>query len=202
MLFDIYIIYNNITVLLLHDRSGNAALLRRPGKEAQVTSDQILSEQKSKNKTSLTIALVLLAAGIILLFTKQVIGGLFIVVGAILGAGLLSKAKDMKAQLEKAGGKEGLESQLSAADTVVYDTLDVIMTPDLAVVFRPNFKVFALKDMEKFEVGIGPEGVQKALFLTEPDGTRNKIAQVQNGDGRQEAFDTLYEHVRGLFAGR
>lgn len=167
-----------------------------------MTSDQILTEQKSKNKTSLTITVVLLAAGLVLLFSKQWIGGLFIVAGAVLGAGLLSRTRDIKAQLEKAGGEAGLSAQLAAERTEVFGDLDVILTPELAVVFRPFFKVYVLKDMEKFEVGIGPEGIQKALFLTAPDGTRNKIAQVQKGDGRQEAFDSLYESVRGYFADR
>ena len=167
-----------------------------------MTSDQILSEQKSKNKTSLTITVVLVAAGVVLLLTKQVIGGLFIVLGGILGAGLFSRTKDIRTQLEKAGGEAGLDSQLAAEETLVFDDLDVIVTPELAIVYRPFFKVYVLKDMEKFEVGIGPEGVQKALFLTSPDGKRSKIAQVQKGDGRQEAFDSLYELVRGYFGAR
>ena len=167
-----------------------------------MTSDQILSEQKGKNKTSLTVAVVLIAAGVVLLLTKQVIGGLFVVVGAILGAGLMSRSRDIKAQLEKAGGKAGLSAQLEAEGTVVFDKLDAILTPELAVTYKPFFKVYVLKDMEKFEVGIGPEGVQKALFLTEPDGTRNKIVQVQKGDGRQEAFDELYGLVRDYFSSR
>jgi hypothetical protein len=52
-----------------------------------LTSDQILSEQKNKNKTSLTVTVVLIAAGVVLLLAKQWIGGLFIVAGAVLGAG-------------------------------------------------------------------------------------------------------------------
>ena len=167
-----------------------------------MTSGQILSEQRSKNKTSLTITVVLIAAGLVLLCTKQVIGGLFVVAGIILGAGLFSRNKDLKAQLEKAGGEEGLSAQLAAEETAVFDSLDVIVTPELAVVYKPLFKVYVLKDMAKFEVGIGPEGVQKALFLTAPDGTRSKIAQVQNGDGRRETFDELYSVVREYFAGR
>ena len=146
--------------------------------------------------------MVLIAAGAVLLLAKQWIGGLFIVAGAVLGAGLLSRARDIKDQLKKAGGEAGLSAQLAAEGTAVFDKLDVVITPDLAVVCRPFFKVYALKDMAKFEVGIGPEGVQKALFLTAPDGTRSKIAQVQKGDGRQEAFDALYEMVRGYFADR
>ena len=172
------------------------------GKEACLTSDQILSEQKSKNKTSLTITVVLIAAGLVLLLTKQVIGGLFVVIGAILGAGLFSRSKDTKSQLEKAGGREGLDFELASDGAVVFDKLDVVITPGLAVLYKPFFKVYVLKDMEKFEVGIGPEGVQKALFLTAPDGTRSKIAQVQNGDGRQEAFDELYSLIRGYFNSR
>ena len=167
-----------------------------------MTSDQILSEQKNKNKTSLTVTVVLIAAGVVLLLAKQWIGGLFIVAGAVLGAGLLSRTRDINAQLKKAGGEAGLSSQLASEGTSYYSSLDVVLTPELAVVCRPFFKVYALKDMAKFEVGIGPEGVQKALFLTEPDGTRNKIAQVQKGDGRQEAFDALYEAVRAYFNGR
>ena len=167
-----------------------------------MTSDQILLEQKSKTKTSLTITVVLLAAGVILLLAKQWVGGLFVVAGAVLGAGLMSRSRDIKAQLEKAGGEEGLSSQLAAEGTAVFDSLDVAVTPELAVVYRPFFKVYSLKDMARFEVGIGPEGVQKALFLTEADGTRNKIAQVQKGDGRQEAFDALYAQVRDCFGGR
>ena len=99
-----------------------------------MTSDQILSEQKSKTKTSLTITVVLLAAGVVLLFAKQWIGGLFVVAGAVLGAGLMSRSRDIKAQLEKAGGEEGLSSQLAAEGTAVFDSLDVAVTPELAVV--------------------------------------------------------------------
>ena len=167
-----------------------------------MTSDQILSEQKNKSKTSLTISVVLIAAGAVVLLAKQMIGGLFIVIGAILAAGLMSRSRDIKAQLEAAGGKAGLDAQLAAEGTRVYDDLDLAATPKFIIVYRPFFKVYTLENMDKFEVGIGPEGVQKALFLTEADGTRHKIVQVQKGDGRQESFDALYEQVRDYFKTR
>ena len=94
--------------------------------------------------------MVLIAAGAVLLLAKQWIGGLFIVAGAVLGAGLLSRARDIKDQLKKAGGEAGLSAQLAAEGTAVFDKLDVVITPDLAVVCRPFFKVYALKDMAKF----------------------------------------------------
>ena len=64
----------------------------------------------------------------------------------------------------------------------------------------PVLKVYRLADMAKFEVGIGD--MQKALFLTDKSGKRNKIAETQKGDGRQEEFDRLYESVRALFKAR
>ena len=167
-----------------------------------MTSDQILTEQKNKNKTSLTISAVLLIAGIVLLITKQLIGGLFIVVGIILAAGLYTRFSDIKKQLQNAGGEENLDIQLSSENTSFFRDFDLAVTPDLVVIQKPAFKVYVLGKMQKFEVGIGPEGVQKALFLTEMNGTRHKIAQMQKGDGRQEAFDFLYECIRGYFSGR
>ena len=167
-----------------------------------MTSGQILTEQKNRNKTSLTIAAVLLIAGIVLFVTKQLVGGLFIVAGLILAAGLYTRSANLKKQLQRAGGMEKLDQQLSSDETVFFADHDLAVTPDLVVVQKPVFKVYVLEDMEKFEVGIGPEGVQKALFLTDSTGTRHKIAQTQKGDGRQESFDALYECVRGYFSSR
>ena len=170
--------------------------------EIILTVDRIFTEQKNKSKTSLTISAVLIVAGVVLLIVKQLIGGLFVLIGMILAAGLLSRTNDIKKQLRAAGGEEALRAQMSAEQTRDFSDLDLVITPELAVICKPAFKVYALKDMQKFEVGIGPEGVQKAIFLTEADGTRHKIAQVQKGDGRQESFDALYEYIRGYFASR
>lgn len=167
-----------------------------------MTSDQILSEQKKNNTKSLTISAALVIAGVVLLLAKQLIGGLFIVAGLILGAGLFSRYSDVKKQLQTAGGEEQLDIQLSSDSSISFADLDLAVTPELVVIQRPAFKVYALKDMQKFEVGIGPEGVQKALFLTDHSGTRHKIAQVQKGDGRQDAFDALYEVIRAYFSSR
>ena len=170
--------------------------------EIILTVDRIFTEQKNKSKTSLTISAVLIVAGVVLLIAKQLIGGLFVLIGIILALGLLARTKDVKKQLETAGGEESLSFQLAAEQTRDFSDLDVALTPELAVIYRPAFKVYALNSMQKFEVGIGPDGIQKALFLTDTNGTRHKIAQVQKGDGRQESFDALYELVRGYLGSR
>ena len=164
------------------------------------TFEQILAEQKKKDTTSLSVAGTMLVAGVVLLIARQALGWLFIVLSLIVGGGLYSRRKSFQAELAKAGGAERLKAQLDSPRAQRFDDFFLILTPDIAVITYPVLKVFRLADMTKFEVGIGE--VQKALFLTDQSGRRNKIAETQKGDGRQEAFDRLYEEVRAYFTER
>ena len=162
--------------------------------------EQILAEQKKKNMTSLSVAVTMLIAGIVLLIAKQALGWLFIILSVIIAAGLISGRKSFEAELAKAGGKKSLAEQLGSADAQEFERFSLTLTPELAVISYPGLKVYRISDMEKFEVGLG--NVQKALFLTDASGKRSKIAETQTGDGKQEEFDRLYERVREMFRAR
>ena len=164
------------------------------------TTEQILAEQKKKNLTSLSVAATMLIAGIILLITHQALGWLFIVLSVIIAAGLISGKRSFENELAKAGGIEGLKETLDSPGSERFEVFSLTVTPEAAVVSHPGLKVFRFSDMAKFEVGIGE--MQKALFLTDSAGKRNKIAETQTGDGRQEEFDRLYGYVRDLFKAR
>lgn len=162
--------------------------------------EHILKEQNQKQRTSLTVLAVLLLAGVILLAAKLTLGWLFIVMGALLAAGYTAGSGSFRKTLAAAGGVEGLKEQMSSPYARKFERFSLVITPDLAVTTAPVLKVLRLSDMQKFEVGIGT--VQKALFLTDRAGTRNKIAETQKGDGLDQDFDALYSYVRDLFHSR
>ena len=164
------------------------------------TFEQILAEQKKKDTTSLSVAGTMLAAGIILLIARQALGWLFIVLSLIVGGGLYSRKKSYVNELKNAGGAEGLKALLESPEALHFEDFFLTLAPEAAVITYPVLKVYRLADMARFEVGIGD--MQKALFLTDKSGKRNKIAETQKGDGRQEEFDRLYESVRALFKAR
>ena len=161
------------------------------------TLEQIFAEQKKKRLTSLSVAVTMLVAGIVLLIARQMLGWLFIILALIIGSAMAAGVREFNAELAKAGGKEELGEQLDSQKARCFERFSLVMTSDLAVITHPGLKIYRLADMVKFEVGIG--NVQKALFLTDGAGKRNKIAETQTGDGRQEEFDELYEYVRGVF---
>lgn len=61
-----------------------------------------------------------------------------------------------------------------------------------------GLKVYALKDMKKFEVGIAGDK-KKTLFLTDKANDRHEIASTVKGDKRQESFDEAYRKVKDIF---
>ena len=162
--------------------------------------EYILGEQKQKQTTSLTVLAVMLLAGVILLVAKLALGWLFIVMGVLLAAGYAAGSGNFRKMLDVAGGVEGLREQMESPDARKFRSFSLVITPDLAVKTAPVLKVYKLADMQKFEVGLG--SVQKALFLTDRAGNRNKIAETQKGDGLDQEFDSHYDFVRDLFHSR
>ena len=61
-----------------------------------------------------------------------------------------------------------------------------------------SLKVYPLKEMKKFEVGIAGDK-KKTLFLTDKSNVRWEIASTVKGDKRQEAFDKAYYKVKDIF---
>ena len=143
----------------------------------------------------------MLIAGIILFASNHNVGWLFLCAGAALAYSLYNKQKVMKSELSKAGDLEAFCREFDSDESTRLELLGLTICGDYAVVTIPSLRIYPMKDMEKFEVGLQGD-VRKALFLTDKDGKRCKIAETQKGDALQAEFDKAYETVRDYFSSR
>lgn len=165
------------------------------------TFAEILSDINSKSKTSFVICVSMLAAGIVMYMTKHSVGWLFLCGSVALALSLIFKQKNLKTELAKTDGPEEFGKLFDSDDSIHLDLLGLTICGDYAVLTLPALRIFPMKDMEKFEVGLQGD-VRKALFLTDKSGTRHRIAETQKGDALQEEFDKAYEAVRNYFNNR
>lgn len=165
------------------------------------TFNEILDGIRTKTKTSLLICVSMLTAGAILLISKHTVGWLFICMGAGLAYSLYNKNARLGKELSKISDMDAFSRQFAAGSSRCFDLLGLTITDEYAVMTIPYLQIFRLDDMEKFEVGLQAD-VRKALFLTDRNGKRHKIAETQKGDALQEEFDGAYEAVRRYFAER
>ena len=163
--------------------------------------EQLLNVQNKSMTTSLTTFGSLFAAGVLLLLAKHRIGWFFLALSVAAGCLLYLKTQKFNGEIAKAGGSDVLNRQFGEAGTLHAERFGLTITRDFAVCERPSLKVYPLKEMQKFEVGLAGD-VQKALFLTDFNGERHKIAETNKGDGSQEEFDRVYEFVCNYFAER
>lgn len=157
----------------------------------------ILEEWKQKTKTSLLICVSMLTAGAVMLIVRQIVGWLFICAGIALAGSLYYKKMHMDKQLSEIADIDAFCRQFNSKDTLKLELLGLAITPDYAVLTLPYLKIYPLRKMAKFEVGLGES--RKALFLTDKNGTRHKIAETMKGDALQKEFDQAYEEVRRIF---
>ena len=62
------------------------------------------------------------------------------------------------------------------------------------------YRQLAAPDVLELKEEVGKQGnIKKTLFLTEPDGKRHAILSTTKGDGRQRAFDQVYERLHKRF---
>ena len=165
------------------------------------TFSEILSDINAKTKTSFLICVSMLVAGTILLISKHSVSWLFLCGGTALALSLFLKQKNLKEELAKAGDLEQFCRLFDSADSTRLELLGLTVCGDYAVLTLPSLRIYPMKNMEKFEVGLQGD-VRKALFLTDKSGRRYKIAETQKGDALQEEFDMAYEAVRAYFNNR
>lgn len=165
------------------------------------TFRDILSEINGKTKTSLLICASMLIAGAVLFASKHNVGWLFLCAGAALGYALYNKKKSLERELAKVDDFDAFCRGFDSLDSTSLELLGLTIFGDYAVITIPSLKIYPMKDMEKFEVGLAGD-VRKALFLTDKDGKRHKIAETQKGDALQAEFDRAYEAVREYFNNR
>lgn len=133
--------------------------------------------------------------------SKHTVGWLFICVGIVLAYSLYNKKKNLKQELSKVDNLDRFCRLYDSDYSVSLDLLGLTICGDYAVLTIPVLKIYPMNEMAKFEVGLQGD-VRKALFLTDKDGKRFKIAETQKGDALQEEFDRAYEAVRDYFNNR
>ena len=165
------------------------------------TFNEILSDINNKSKTSLLICVSMLIAGTVMFITKHSVGWLFLCGGVALAFSLFLKQKNLKAELDKVGDLEQFCDLYDSSQSTHLELLGLTICGDYAVITLPSLRIYPMKDMAKFEVGLQGD-IRKALFLTDQSGNRHKIAETQKGDALQEEFDIAYEAVRDYFNNR
>jgi|GEM_PF-267909 hypothetical protein len=162
------------------------------------TPDQILQEQKSRQRLNLTVLAALSVAAVVLVFAKQVMGWVFLVMALLMGAAMFLRLRNYRQALEKLGDRDAFARQIREADSLQLEAFGLTLTKDFAVLERPSFQVYRLEEMAKFEVGLAGDA-KKVLFLTDRQGERHAIAETAKGDDNQSAFDRAYRWVRDYF---
>lgn len=165
------------------------------------TFRELLAEMQKKTRTSLVICSSMLIAGIILLAFKHMVGWLFLCMGIGLGYSLYSKNNRTGIELAKISDMNSFCKEFDSEDAQRFELLGLTLTSGYAVLELPYLQIIPLEGMDKFEVGLHGD-IRKALFLTDRNGTRHKIAETQKGDALQEEFDKAYEAVRAYFNSR
>lgn len=163
--------------------------------------DQILQEQRSRAKLSLLICLSLLIASAVLLYAKQIMGGVFLAMGIIIGISLFVRRKKEQQELSKLGSREQAENRINSPGTEYFACFGLTLGRDFAMVEKPALRVYLFDEMVKFEVGLAGDAM-KTLFLTDREGIRHPLAESRKDDGNQAEFDRAYYRVREIFAAR
>jgi len=163
------------------------------------SGEKLMERQDESMKTSRIVLAGLGVTGVILCAFRIRVGILFLIMFALLGWGIYSRIRSRQRELAKIADPAAFGRQM--ANAAEYASFGLFLTDEYVVLEHPGFRVYPLKDMAKFEVGIGG-GMHKALFLTDPAGVRHKIAEVSKGSGSQSEFDGLYQKIRDYFHAR
>ena len=124
----------------------------------------------------------LLCLALICSFDNIMLAAIIGCVGIVLAVLNTKARKEFNRKLDRVKDKEEFYRQLA----------DYVVTVDTDV------EIYDLNQMEKLEVG-KQGNIKKTLFLTEPDGKRHAILSTTKGDGRQRAFDQVYERLHKRF---
>ena len=106
--------------------------------------------------------------------------------------------KEFNRKLDRVKDKEEFYRQLAAPDVLELKEEQLLIAKDYVVTVDTDVEIYDLNQMEKLEVG-KQGNIKKTLFLTEPDGKRHAILSTTKGDGRQRAFDQVYERLHKRF---
>ena len=160
--------------------------------------DQILKDQKSRLRVSMTVCASLLVAAAVLLIAKQGMGWVFLCMAAVMAAALFLQQRRFREELAKIANREALEKELSRGGGRYWEAFSLVLTADYAILERPSLQIYPLAQMDKFEVGLAGEA-RKVLFLTDRSGTRHPIAETRRGEAAEQAFDEVYGRIRDRF---
>ena len=162
-------------------------------KYADLTAKRIKSLQ-----TGMIVWISLLCLALICSFDNIMLAAIIGCVGIVLAVLNTKARKEFNRKLDRVKDKEEFYRQLAAPDVLELKEEQLLIAKDYVVTVDTDVEIYDLNQMEKLEVG-KQGNIKKTLFLTEPDGKRHAILSTTKGDGRQRAFDQVYERLHKRF---
>lgn len=162
-------------------------------KYADLTAKRIKSLQ-----TGMIVWISLLCLALICSFDDIMLAAIIGCVGLVLAVLNTKARKEFNRKLDRVKDKEEFYRQLAAPDVLELKEEQLLIAKDYVVTVDTDVEIYDLNQMEKLEVG-KQGNIKKTLFLTEPNGKRHAILSTTKGDGRQRAFDQVYERLHKRF---
>ena len=159
--------------------------------------DKLKNKYERQYKLSMLVGCTLIVVGGIVIGT-QIITSILL---GLMGISLLATAR--RNHVKNLGEIEKIESKDAFNNSMANSLMDMpefsLYVSDKYVISElKGLKVYVLKDMKKFEVGIAGDK-KKSLFLTDKYGMRHEIAGTVKGDKRQKSFDQVYFKIKDIF---
>lgn len=148
-------------------------------------------------KLNLLIGTTLLVVGVITITNKVFIAVCLILMGILLA--VMAKKNNIRnnAETNKITSIEEFNKSMKKS-LLDMPEFSLYISDKYVVSELRGLKVFVLKEMKKFEVGIAGDK-KKSLFLTDKNGIRHEIAFTVKGDKRQKSFDQSYFKIKDIF---
>lgn len=159
--------------------------------------EKIKSKYDRQYRLSIVIGLTLIVMGIVTISSSAFIAICLIVMGISLSAMARKNNVRNNGQLAKITSVEDFNKSMGKS-LLDMPEFSLYISDRYVVSELKGLKVFVLKDMKKFEVGIAGDR-KKSLFLTDKAGVRQEIASTVKGDKRQKSFDQVYFKIKDIF---
>lgn len=153
-----------------------------------------IRERSTRIRTGMIIWESLICIALICGFTDIRITLILGVLGVGLAVVILKAQRSLREKLDGIEDKEEFYRQLTAPDIFEIKAPHLLIVRDYVLVYQNDVYVYALKDMEKLEVGICSDG--KTLFLTDKNQKRHELISTKKGVTSQEDFDMVYHKLK------
>ena len=159
--------------------------------------EKLKNKYERQYKANFVIGISLIIVGIATIGR----GPLTTMLMVVMGLSLFSMARNNRAKNQKEINK--IQNPDDFNQSMLDDSIEMLefslhLSNKYAVSELKGLKVYVLKDMKKFEVGIAGDK-KKTIFLTDKENVRHEIATTVKGDKRQKSFDEVYLKVKDIF---